>query len=148
VQCAHYSRGRQGKWPVAVSNLQKFSSGGYHYPNHYTIRLHLEYYQSYDLSRELARGSLPSLPSARGHPTYGTTPNRLVANGGNDEWGRGHLPAWRQWPARRFPQDILAAICPFQGAAVLSRTHMLPHSRFVLPWDPIAIQRSAVSGTQ
>ena len=52
-------RGRQGKWPVAVSNLRKFSSGGYCYPDHYTIRLHLEYYQSYDLSRELARGPYP-----------------------------------------------------------------------------------------
>jgi hypothetical protein len=109
---------------------------------------YLEYYQSYDLSRELAHGSLPGLPGARGHPTYGTTPNRLVANGGNDEWGGGHLPARRQWPAWRLPQDILAAICPFQGAAVLSRTHMLPHSRIVLPWDPVAIRRSAVSGTQ
>jgi hypothetical protein len=134
-----------------VSNLQKFSSGGYHYPDHYTIQLHLEYYQSYDLSRELARGSLdslPSLPGARGHPTYGTTPNRLVANGGNDEWGRGHLLVRWQWPARWLPQDVLAAICPFWGAAVLSCTHMLPHGRFVLPWDPVAIQRSAVSGTQ
>jgi hypothetical protein len=42
--------------------MRKFSSGGYRYPDHYTIRLHLEYYQSYDLSRELARGSLLGLP--------------------------------------------------------------------------------------
>ena len=34
---------------------ERLSSGGYRYPDHYTIQLHLGYYQSYDLSRELAR---------------------------------------------------------------------------------------------
>jgi hypothetical protein len=58
------------------------------------------------------------------------------------------VAAMALWPAWQLPQDVLAAIFPFQGAAVLSRTHMLPHGRFVLLWDPIAIQRSAVSGTQ
>ena len=51
-------RGWQGKRPVAVLNLWKFSSEGYHYPDHYTIWLHLEYYQS-DLSMELAHGLCP-----------------------------------------------------------------------------------------
>ena len=29
---------------------ERLSSGGYRYPDHYTIQLHLGYYQSYDLS--------------------------------------------------------------------------------------------------
>ncbi|KAH9043913.1 hypothetical protein EDB85DRAFT_2206628 [Lactarius pseudohatsudake] len=45
------------KREVAVSNLRKFSSGGYRYPDRYTIQIHLEYYQSYDLLGELARST-------------------------------------------------------------------------------------------
>ena len=39
---------------------ERLSSGGYRYPDHYTIQLHLGYYQSYDLSRELAHGHVRS----------------------------------------------------------------------------------------
>ena len=72
-------RGRQGKWSVAVLNLRKFSSGGYRYPDHYTIQVHLEYYQSYDLSRELARG--PVLVYLGLGCIHSTTSDRLVADG-------------------------------------------------------------------